>query len=63
MLTFTAIMLGIFGALVAIVGALAILMAFMPNFGGSDERWAFPFGLALFGIGLVAIFYAGSILP
>ena len=56
-----AIFLGISGVIVAGICALSMLMAFMPKWGGGDDAWAFPFGLAIFAIGLVLIFSAGTL--
>ena len=56
-----AIIVGAVGVGFAAFGALSMLMAFMPKFGGGDEAWAFPFGLALFGVGVAVIFWAGTL--
>ena len=58
-----AALVGLLGVLITAVGAFAMLMAFMPKFGGGDEAWAFPFGLAFFGCGIAVIFYAGTLAP
>ena len=56
-----AILFGLLGLVATVIGALSMFMAFMPKFGGGDERWAFPFGLAVFAAGLGLIFWAGSL--
>ncbi len=56
-----AILLGILGVLATGIGALSMLMAFMPKFGGGNDAWAFPFGLAFFGAGLALMFWAGTL--
>lgn len=56
-----AILVGLLGLVATCFGALSMFMAFMPKFGGGDERWAFPFGLAVFAAGLGLIFWAGSL--
>jgi len=58
-----AILVGLLGVLITAVGVIAMLTAFMPKFGGGDEAWAFPFGLAFFGCGIAVIFYAGTLTP
>ncbi len=56
------ILIGILGVVVTGIGALSMLMAFMPKWGGGNDAWAFPFGLATFTLGLVLIFSAGAML-
>lgn len=56
-----AILLGLIGIGATVIGALSMLVAFMPKFGGGNDAWAFPFGLVAFGVGLSLIFWAGTL--
>ena len=57
-----AILVGVVGLASVALGSFTMLMAFMPKWGGGNDAWAFPFGLATFTLGLVLIFSAGAML-
>lgn len=59
------VFIGIFGALLALLGVFAFIAAAMPTFGSrsnSDATTGFFMGAAMFVAGIAMIFYGGYLL-
>lgn len=52
---------GMAGLVTLVLGGVFILAAFMPKYGGGDDRWALPVGLVFSAVGIALLFAAGTL--